>query len=89
MTVSKVSELSTLNDGLCKKLATLHRENDALLGRNIAKSSEMDQENISLPQDATELQFHLLKLQQDLITTLVAKERNEEKHHSELLFLKG
>ena len=85
----KINQLVINNDGLCKKLATLHRENDSLLGRNIAKSVEMDQEIINLPQDATELQFYLLKLQQELITTLVAKERNEETQRSELLFFKG
>ena len=85
----KINQLVSNNEGLCKKLTTLLRENDSLLGRNIAKSVEMESEIINLPQDATELQFYLLKLQQELITTIVAKERNEETHRSEHLFLKG
>lgn len=76
-------------EDLCREVVRLSRENDALLGRNIAKSREMQSENINLPQDLNELHFYLLKLQEELITTLVAKERNEETQRSELLFLQG
>lgn len=64
-------------------------ENDELLGRNIAKSREMQSEIINLPQDLNEIHFYLLKLKEDFITTLVAKERNEETSKSERLFIEG
>lgn len=67
----------------------LKNENDALLGRNIAKSREMQSEIINLPQDLNEIHFYLLKLKEDFITTLVAKERNEETLKSERLFIEG
>lgn len=59
-------------------MSRLSRENDILLGRNIAKSQQLQREIINLPQDMTEIHFFLLKLQEELITTSVAKERLEE-----------
>lgn len=67
----------------------LKNENDALLGRNIPKSREMQSEIINLPQDLNEIHFYLLKLKEEFITTLVAKERNEETLKSERLFIEG
>ena len=74
---------------LKREVNRLKCENDALLGSNIAKSSEMQSEIINLPQDLTEIHFYLLKLKEDFITTLVAKERNEETLKSERLFIEG
>lgn len=85
----KISHLVSNKEDLCREVVRLSRENDALLGRNIAKSREMQSEIIDLPQDVNELQFRILKLQEELITTLVAKERNEEQQRSELLFIEG
>lgn len=72
-----------------RDVTRLKNENDALLGRNIAKSGEMQSEIINLPQDLNEIHFYLLKLKEDFITTLVAKERNEETLKSERLFIEG
>lgn len=63
---------------MCREVIRLSRENDNLLGRNIAKSSQVQSENINLPTDMNDIHFFLLKLQEDFITTLVAKERLEE-----------
>jgi rab5 binding len=59
------------------------------LGKHIAKSEHLQAEIIDLPQKMEDMQFYCLKLREDLITALVAKERNEETFRSEILFLKG
>ncbi|KAI1292315.1 Rab GTPase-binding effector protein 1 [Halotydeus destructor] len=82
-----LTQLLNYKEDLCREVVRLSRENDTLLGRNIAKSREMQSEIINLPQDITGLQFYLLKLQEEFITMLVAKERNEETQKSELRFL--
>lgn len=70
-------------------MAKLLAENELLLGKHLAKSEELQAEAINLPENLEEIQFYCLKLKEDLITTLVAKERNEENYQGELLFLKG
>lgn len=64
-------------------------ENELLLGKHLQKSQEVDAEEINLPENLDDMQFYCLKLKEDLITTLVSKERAEEKYRSELAFLKG
>lgn len=77
-TSEQIAQFSSHKEDLCHEVSRLSRENDILLGRNIAKSRQLQQENINLPQDLNEIHFYLLKLQEDLITTSVAKERLEE-----------
>lgn len=72
-----------------RDVTRLKNENNALLGRHIAKSREMQSEIINLPQDLNEIHFYVLKLKEDFITTLVAKERNEETLKSERSFIEG
>lgn len=67
----------------------MSRENDLLLGRNIAKSRQLLQQVIDLPQDLNELHFLILKLQEELITTSVAKERLEEVSRRDKRSLEG
>ena len=71
-----------------KELHRIQTDNNILLGKFIARSQVLQSEPIDLPQDIDEMQFYCLKLREELITTLVAKERNEETLRSEILFLK-
>jgi len=82
-TSESIAQFSSHKEDLCREVIRLSRENDNLLGRNIAKSSQIQSENINLPQDMDDLHFFLLKLQEDFITTLVAKERLEEAYKND------
>ncbi|RWS05649.1 rab GTPase-binding effector protein 1-like protein [Dinothrombium tinctorium] len=79
----KIATVRSLNDKLQNHLRTMMSENEALLGRYIVKSQELQSEVINLPQDINEMQFHCLKLREDLITALTIKERNEETHRNQ------
>lgn len=83
-----ISNLMNQMEELNKELQRITRDNDSLLGKYIAKSQVLHNEPIDLPQDIDEVQFYCLKLREELITTLVSKERNEETLKSEILFLK-
>lgn len=83
---SHLKRIKSQKDELNRDVERLRSENNILLARNIAKSREMQSEIINLPQDLNEIHFYLLKLKEDFITTLVAKERNEETHSSERMF---
>lgn len=74
---------------LHRQLQKLLAENELLLGKHIARSEELNAETINLPENLEEMQFYCLKLKEDLITALAAKERNQENCRSEVLFLKG
>ncbi|RWS28756.1 rab GTPase-binding effector protein 1-like protein [Leptotrombidium deliense] len=84
----KIASVTALNEKLQNELRNVISENEALLGRHIMKSQEMQSEIINLPQDLNEMQFYCLKLREDLITALTMKERNEETYRSEILFLR-
>ncbi len=83
-----ISNLMSQMEESNKELHRISRDNDSLLGKYIAKSQVLQSEPIDLPQDIDEMQFYCLKLREELITTLVSKERNEETLKSEILFLK-
>jgi chromosome segregation ATPase len=84
----QLTHLMKQNDELARELDRLHRENDTLLGRHIAKSRTLQTEAIDLPQDLDEMQFYCLKLREELITTLTSKEAIEDALKGENLFLK-
>lgn len=88
-TSEQIAQFSSHKEDLCREVARLSRENDLLLGRNIAKSRQLLQQVIDLPQDLNELQFLILKLQEELITTSVAKERLEEVSRRDKRSLEG
>lgn len=88
-TSESIAQFSSHKEDLCREVFRLSRENDNLLGRNIGKSSQIQSENINLPQDMNEIHFFLLKLQEDFITTLVAKERLEETSRNDKTFLQS
>ncbi|CAG2169885.1 unnamed protein product [Oppiella nova] len=83
-----IGNLMTQMEESGKELNRIQTDNNLLLGKYVAKSQTLQNETIDLPQDMDEMQFYCLKLREELITTLVAKERNEEKFKSEILFLK-
>ena len=83
-----ISNLMNQMEETNKELHRIRTDNNILLGKFIAKSQILQSEPIDLPQDIDEMQFYCLKLREELITTLVAKERNEETLKSEILFLK-
>lgn len=85
----KITSLTNNKEELSKEYQKLFTENEFLLGKHIAKSEHLQAEIIDLPQKMEDMQFYCLKLREDLITALVAKERNEETFRSEILFLKG
>ena len=85
----ELKRLMKKKDELSREVTRLRGDNNALLARNIAKSREMQSEIINLPQDLNEIHFYLLKLKEDFLTTLVAKERNEETHTSERLLFES
>lgn len=85
----KIISLTSSKEELNRTLQKLSAENELLLGKHIAKSEELQAEVIDLPQKLDDMQFYCLKLREDLITALVAKERKEETYRSEVLFLKG
>lgn len=88
-TSESIAQFSSHKEDLCREVIRLSRENDNLLGRNIAKSSQIQSENIDLPQDMNEIHFFLLKLQEDFITTLVAKERLDESSKNDKIALQS
>ncbi|XP_054155392.1 rab GTPase-binding effector protein 1-like [Oppia nitens] len=71
-----------------REMERLQKDNEHLLAKHVAKSQVLQNETIDLPQDISEMQFQWLKIREELITTLVAKERNDETLKSEILFLK-
>ncbi|XP_074602764.1 rab GTPase-binding effector protein rabaptin-5 [Brevipalpus obovatus] len=84
-------EIKSLTDNkqeLNRQLQKLLAENELLLGKHIAQSDELQAETIDLPENLEEMQFYCLKLKEDLITALVAKERTQETCRSDMLFLK-
>lgn len=83
-----ISNLMNQMEETNKELQRIQNDNNILLGKFVAKSQVLQSEPIDLPQDIDEMQFYCLKLREELITTLVAKERNEETMKSEILFLK-
>lgn len=88
-TSEQIARFSGHKEDLCREVARLSRENDNLLGRNIAKSRDMQSQIIDLPQDINEIHFFLLKMQEDFITTLVAKEKLEESSRNDKTFLQS
>ncbi|XP_053212370.1 rab GTPase-binding effector protein 1-like [Panonychus citri] len=84
----KIISLTSSKEEMNRHIQKLAAENELLLGKHIAKSDELQSEIIDLPQKMDDMQFYCLKLREDLITALVAKERKEETYRSEILFLK-
>lgn len=85
----KITRLTEIKDQLSREVKRLFSENEFLLGKHLAKSETLQAEVIDLPQKLEDMQFYCLKLKEDLITALVAKERCEETYRGEILFLKG
>ncbi|XP_015784514.1 rab GTPase-binding effector protein 1 [Tetranychus urticae] len=84
----KIISLTSSKEEMNRQIEKLAAENELLLGKHIAKSDELQSEVIDLPEKMEDMQFYCLKLREDLITALVAKERKEETYRSEILFLK-
>ncbi|CAG2113191.1 unnamed protein product [Medioppia subpectinata] len=83
-----IANLMTQMEEASKESNRIQADNNVLLGKFVAKSQVLQNEAIDLPQDIDEMQFYCLKLREELITTLAAKERNEETMKSEIMFLK-
>ncbi|XP_022242790.1 rab GTPase-binding effector protein 1-like isoform X2 [Limulus polyphemus] len=84
----KLKQLVTEREEMRTRLSKLYEENSSLLGKHIARAQQLQNEEINLPNTVEEMQFLYLKLQEDLITALIAKEKIEEGLKSEILFLR-
>ena len=85
---NQIAKVDTDHRRMSRELMNLQKENQMLLGKHIAKSGQLQREKIDMPQDLSEMQFYCLKLREDLISVLVAKERLEETYNSQILFMK-
>lgn len=75
---SMIENFTTNREILTSQLLELKKENDYLLGKYIGKARDLQSEEINLPQNVEELQFHCLTLNEKLILATLAKERLEE-----------
>lgn len=76
-------------ESLKSDLTRLQNDNKMLLGKHIAKAQQMTNEDIDLPNSLEDLQFYCLQKQEELITTVAAKESMEESLRSEIQMLKN
>lgn len=77
-TSSMIESFTTNREILTSQLLELRKENDYLLGKYMGKARDLQSEEINLPQNVEELQFHCLTLNEKLILATLAKERLEE-----------
>ena len=75
---SMIENFTTNREVLASQLLELKRENGYLLGKFIGKARDLQSEEINLPQNVEELQFHRLTLNEKLILATLTKERLEE-----------
>lgn len=77
-TSEQIGQFSSHKERLCETVDRLTRENQVLLGRHIAKARDIQSEAIDLPTNMDDIHFYLLKLREDFISAVVAKESLEE-----------
>lgn len=77
-TSTMIESFTTNREMLTSQLQHLRYENDFLLGKFLAKSRDLQNEVINLPQTVEELQFHCLRITEKLILATLARERLEE-----------
>lgn len=77
-TSEQIAQFSSHKEALSREMERLHRENQALLGKHIAKAQEIQSEPIDLPNNMDDIHFYLLKLREDFITAVASKENLEE-----------
>lgn len=77
-TSSMIESFTTNREVLSSQLQQLRYENDFLLGKFLAKSRDLQNEVIDLPQTVDELQFYCLRITEKLILATLARERLEE-----------
>jgi Rab GTPase-binding effector protein 1 len=80
--------LTADREKIVRELKRLQDETDVLMGKHSAKSQEMQNEVINLPETMEDMQLLLLNLREELITAKVARERVEEKLRGEASILR-
>lgn len=76
-------------EAIVQELKRLQAENDDLIGKHEAKSEEMQNEVINLPESTEDMQLLLLTYRQRLVEAKLAAEHHEEKRLGEGAFLKA
>lgn len=87
-TQEQMSMLVQSREQLVEELSRLHRDNESLQSKQRLHTELQQQEDFSLPSDATELQSLVLRLRQDLVLVRASADHLEEKLKAEILFLK-
>ena len=84
-----LQSLTTDREKIVRELRRIQDENDILTGKHSAKSQEMQNEVINLPEKTEDMHLLLLRYREDIISAKIAKERTEEKMRSEVGFLRS
>ncbi|XP_041979119.1 early endosome antigen 1 isoform X2 [Aricia agestis] len=73
--LTAVTALTVDRETLQRRLDSLERDNEMLIGQYLKKAEEMQNEAIDLPNDVTELQEQCLRLREQLIMSALGRER--------------